>query len=223
MEYPFNEELFFQYKQSEPIENYLLEKNLESLSEEKLRNESYASLKNNNVNNTIEDYSSISPKNSFNSSINIFTLTKPFSSEIQNPFNIDNNSNKSNSQILGHKKTRKNIKIHEKKENDNDKKNINKQQLSIEINKENEVKMNNQIIFQTNEIRHNKYTKDNVITGIKGLLIKICLELFNLKLKECNIKVLKNTKLLNLKQLDYIHKTSKKDNLEFFNQTIGIF
>lgn len=181
------------------------EKN-KSLNEEKLEIENYTSIIKYNDNN------------SFNSSKNYFSLTRQIFSESHYPnFNIDKNytnTNKSFSQLLKNKKKRKNSNSHSKTKN-------NKQTLKGII-KENEVKSKNKIMFKIDIIKHKhtKFSRDNVIKGIKGLLIKICLEGFNSELKKCKINSLKEKKLLKL-ELNYIHKTSFIDHLNYFSQKIG--
>ena len=152
------------------------------------------------------------------------SLTKALSEKfkksiINNPEIILRNSSNikyENDQFLQKKKS----KSIEKKRIDNKNENI-EQSNKFDNNRNNINIINNNTKFKTKQIKHNKYSKDNIIKGIKCLLLKICLDGFNIELKKSDIDKLKNRELLKLEQLEHINKTSNSDNCKFFEETIG--
>lgn len=221
----FSESPFFYY--NDEILNFSF---LEGINEEKDKEELFTSekvgkdiLPKDNKNN---DYESLLKNNNENKSQLIiqklernYSSTKALSEKFKKSI-INNPENTSsikyeNEQYLQKKKSKSIEKKGIVNKNEN-----NEKYNKCDNNKKNKIILDNNSKFKTKQIKHNKYSKDNIIKGIKCLLSKICLDGFNIELKKCNIDLLKNRELLKLEQLKYINKTSNIDNFNFFEEKV---
>ena len=194
---------------SENIPNENENENEVNLTEKK---NSEITIKNNISNNTnehIDVNSSTKELSNQHSKIDYESLEF----EIISP--ITKNKNNSNKKLLEKKRDISNGQ--EKKLNNE--KVIDNNQFTIG-NEEKQFKTSKHLQFEAKKIRHSKYSKDNIIKGIKCLFKNICIIGFNIELKKCNINKLKNRQLLKIKQLDDFTKASINVNIKFFEKKI---
>ena len=197
--------------ESENIPNENENENEVNLTEKKNSENTIKNNISNNTNEHIDVNSSTKELSNQHSKIDYESLEF----EIISP--TKKNTNNSNKKLLEKKRDIDISNDQEKKLNNE--KVIDNNQFTIE-NEEEQFKTSKHLQFETKKIRHSKYSKDNIIKGVKCLIKNICIIGFNIELKKCNINKLKNRQLLKIKQLDDFTKASINDNIKFFEKKI---
>ena len=197
--------------ESENIPNENENENEVNLTEKKNSENTIKNNISNNTNEHIDVNSSTKELSNQHSKIDYESLEF----EIISP--TKKNTNNSNKKLLEKKRDIDISNDQEKKLNNE--KVIDNNQFTIG-NEEEQFKTSKHLQFETKKIRHSKYSKDNIIKGVKCLIKNICIIGFNIELKKCNINKLKNRQLLKIKQLDDFTKASINDNIKFFEKKI---